>query len=92
MNTKIMTPARTNGQRLMRTSDGRIYERMDWDRGHIHQKVLMHYEPEACADYSMDGGEHWAALDGLAPEGNRFTADLKANSITTFLLRFGDGE
>ena len=40
----------------------------------------------------MDGGEHWAALDGLAPEGNRFTADLKANSITTFLLRFGDGE
>lgn len=59
MNAKIMTPARTTGQQLMRTSDGRIYERMDWDRGVIHQKILSHYEPEACADYSMDGGEHW---------------------------------
>ena len=35
----------------------------------------------------MAGGEHWAVPASLTPDGDRFTADLKANSITTFLLR-----
>ena len=59
MNKEIMALTSANKQRLMRTSDGKIYERMDWDRGYIHQSILSYYEPEAAADYSMDGGKHW---------------------------------
>ena len=31
-------------------------------------------------------GEQWKELDDIAVEGGKFTANLKANSITTFVV------
>lgn len=35
---------------------------------------------------SIDNGEHWAELSPLVPYGKGFNAELKANSITTFIV------
>ncbi len=34
----------------------------------------------------METGENWATLDPISTDGNSFTATLKANSITTFVI------
>ncbi|OUM62286.1 glycoside hydrolase family 30 protein, partial [Piromyces sp. E2] len=35
---------------------------------------------------SLNDGEHWAELSPLVPYGNGFNAELKANSVTTFIV------
>lgn len=48
-----------NNDKLMRTSDGKIFAFNKWDDGVIHQKVLEINGDDRGATFSMDGGEHW---------------------------------
>ena len=45
--------------KLMRTSDGKIFAFYKWDDGVIHQQVLEINGDDRGATFSMDGGEHW---------------------------------